>query len=183
MTAQETMTWLQIMIGPLLGVVVGALLSWLAAAGLERARFRHERGEKLAGLRREAISAALEWIDPMRNALIKASSLVTAAIHGRFDDEAFLRDYPYLLGELKKHDLTGAQRAVLPDGVYSRGHDVVRQFDELQFLGVEHGEQATARGKTLSGFDEISNKIDEIDSKIESLESDLRAAFQSTLSA
>lgn len=180
MTPQETTEWLQVTAGPLIGVIVGALLSWFVSARLERSHFKHERAEKLAALRRDAIAAALEWFEPMRNAQIAASSLVTAAIRGDFDHESFLGGYPYLLGELKKHDLTGAQRAVLPGTVYSRGHRIVRQLDELRFLGIQHGQRAAVMGEKLSGLDEVSKKLVELESDIASLESDLRAAFQST---
>ena len=78
------------MAGPLIGVILGGLISFFTARGVERQRWKRERQEKLASLQRDALAAALEWIEPMRNAETSASSLVMAAIRGDVDDETFL---------------------------------------------------------------------------------------------
>jgi hypothetical protein len=103
----------------LLGVVVGGLITFLTGQVQERRRHRHERREKLDALRREALSAALEWIEPMREAHIQASSLISAALHGGYADgeENILSKWPSLLDALAEQDLPGHQRAVLPRGL------------------------------------------------------------------
>lgn len=168
------------MAGPLLGAVVGGLISFLAARGLERQRWRRDRQEKLAVLRRDALAAALEWIEPMRNAETHASSLVMAAIRGDVEDEQFLKDFPYLLGDLVKKDLPANQRAVLPDHVYARGHRIVRELDDLRVLGVRYGQEARVKGKLMAGFEECSAKLDAIGKEISQLDTDLRKAFRET---
>ena len=110
--SEDLISKLLTMGGPLLGALVGGLIASLTARSIERQRWRQERREKLTGLRRDALSAALEWIEPMRNAETRASSLVMAAIQGNFDHENFLKEFPYLLGELVREDLPASQRAV-----------------------------------------------------------------------
>lgn len=162
--------------GPLLGALVGGLI----ASRVERQRWSHERQEKLLALQRDALSAALEWIEPMRNAEIQSSSMVMAAIKGNFKHENFLKEFPYLLGELVKKDLSANQRAVLPDKIYARSHQIVRDMEQLSYLGIKCGFEATVLGKPMPGFKECSNKLETIGKQISDLENDLREMFRRT---
>ena len=178
--SEELISKLVTIAGPLLGALVGGLIASLTAWSIERQRWRHERQEKLSSLQREALAAALEWIEPMRNAETRASSLVMSALHGNFDHEKFLNEFPYLLGELVKKDLPANQRAVLPDKIYERGHKIVRDLDQLSYLGVKYGQEVTVMNKPMAGFRECSEKLDIIGKKILDLETDLREAFRRT---
>lgn len=178
--SEQILSKLWTVAGPLLGVVVGGLISSLTSRSLERQRWRHDRQERLAALRREALAATLEWIEPMRNAEIRASSLVRAALGGDFEHERFFKEFPYLLGDLIKMDLPADQRAVLPDDVYVRGHRIVRKLDELRGLGVKYGQEARVKGKLMAGFQECSAKLDIVGKEISQLEEDLRKAFNET---
>jgi len=166
--------------GPLLGVLVGGLITSLTARGLERTRWHHDRQEKLASLKRDALAAALEWMEPMRNAHGLASSLLMAVIRPGGDEERFLKEFPYLLGDLTKKDLPGHQRAVLPQDIYVRGHRIVREIDELRTFGVQYGQEANLHGKPMAGFQECSARLSAIDNEITQLETDLRNAFTAT---
>jgi hypothetical protein len=70
----------------------------------------------------------------MRNAAIRASSMVMATIRGDIDDVELLRRFPYLLGDLVKKDLSSVQRAALPAGIYERGYGVVQALDARLWL-------------------------------------------------
>ena len=177
--SSETLSWLQSALGPLLGVIVGASLSGLITKSLDDARFKRERLQKRSELERDAIAAALEWISPMRDAQITASSRANAAGRGDFDHEAYLEGFPYLLGELKKLELSGAQRALLPDDAYPRGIAIVRALDDLKLLGIQLGQKA-AMGDVGSAVGAVIGKSIEIDELIRSLEDDLRAAYAAT---
>jgi hypothetical protein len=149
--------------GTLLGAVVGGFITFLAMRSVERQRWQQERWEKLSSLKREGLAAALEWIEPMRNAEIRASSLLMAA-----------------LGELVKRELSAGQRAVLPDTVYERVHRIVRELDEVRILGVKYGQEARIKGRPLAGFQECSDKLDAIGKQIKDLEMELGGAFRRT---
>jgi hypothetical protein len=178
--SEELISKMLTIAGPLLGALVGALISSLTAYGIERSRWRRERQEKLTELKREALAAALEWIESMRNAETRASGLVMSAIRGEVSHEDFLGRFPYLLGDLVKKDLPANQRAVLPDNVYARGHRIILEFDELQYLGVRYGQEAKVMGKLMAGFQECSAKLDTIGKQISELETDLKKAFSKT---
>lgn len=178
--SEELLSKMLSIAGPLLGAVVGALISSLTSYGIERSKWRRERQEKLTGLKREALGAALEWIEPMRNAENRASLLIMSAIRGEVGHEDFLEKFPYILGDLVKRDLPANQRAVLPDNIYARGHRIVHEFDELQYLGVKYGQEAKVMGKLMAGFQECSAKLDSIGKQIEELETDLKKAFSKT---
>ena len=123
---------------------------------------------------------ALEWIEPMRNAETRASSLMMAAIRGDVDDEHFLTKFPHLLSELVKKDLPPNQRAALPDNIYERGHRIVHDMETLRYFGVKYGQEARVMGKPMAGFQECSNKLDTLGKQISELETDLREAFRRT---
>jgi len=164
----------------LLSLIVGQVTTYFIMRNIERKKWQQEKKEKLLEIKRDALAAALEWIEPMRNAEIRASSLVMSAIHGGFEHEKFLEEFPYLLGELVKKDIPAKQRAVLPDKVYSSGIRIVRELDDVRYLGVKYGQEATIKGKALAGFQECSDKLDMINKMIEELETDLRNEFQQT---
>ena len=166
----------------LLSLIVGQVTTYFIMRNIERQKWQQEKKEKLLEIKRDALAAALEWIEPMRNAEIRASSMVMAAIHGDFDHEKFLEEFPYLLAELIKKEIPAKQRAVLPDRVYPSGHRIIRELDEVRFLGVKYGQEATIKGKPLAGFQECSDKLDMINRMIEELETDLRNEFQQTYS-
>lgn len=177
---QDLISRLIVLAGPLAGAIVGGLISIAAMFTVERQRRRHEKKEKLASLKRETFAAALEWIDPMRNAHSRASSLTIAAIRAEIDSEHLFQEWPNLVGALAKKDLTAAQRALLPDGLYRRGHHIVRELEELRSLGVRHGQDASVMGKLMAGYTEISAKLDAIDAQMCQLEDDLRKEFLTT---
>ena len=58
--SEELISQLLTMAGPLLGALVGGLITSFTTHGVERQRWRRERQEKLASLKREALAAALE---------------------------------------------------------------------------------------------------------------------------
>jgi hypothetical protein len=178
--SEEMVSKLLLMAEHLLGVIVGGLISFFTARGIEHQRRRRERQEQLTVLRRDALAAVLEWIEPMRNAENRASMMVMAAIRGEFDHDKFLVEFPYLLWELVKKDLPANQRAVLPDNVYSRGHQIVRELDDLRYLGVKYGSEAVVMGKLMAGFQECSDKLNAIGKQISELETDVRKEFRKT---
>ena len=167
-------------LGSLAGTLVGGYIAFAASRSAQRQRWKYDRLEKRAELERVALSAALDWISPMRDGYIKAASLVSAAIRGDIEEERFSKDYPNLLLEFTEMDLPGDQRAVLPEGVYARGIKVIQNIDELRYLGLRFGQEARIRKGTFPGLKESSEKMGEIDSMITDLETDLRVAFRMT---
>lgn len=165
------------LIGPLLGVLVGGFISALTTRSLERSRWRHDRQEKLAAQKRDALAAALEWMDPMRNAKIAASRFLAAAIHGDIDQETLSELWPNLGGELK--DLPGHQRALLPDDIYPRGHHIVFEIKKLKNLAMRSA-QSHSEDRPPAGLEEGYPRLETVADNIKSLEDDLRKAYLAT---
>ena len=65
--SEEVVSKLLPIAGPLLGVLVGSPISWFTAQSLEHPRWRCDRQEKPAALRRDVLATAPEWIEPIRN--------------------------------------------------------------------------------------------------------------------
>jgi hypothetical protein len=167
-------------IGILFAAIIGGFISIFGSSYVERRKWQRERQKELLDLRRKALTAALEWIEPMRKAEIQASSLLMAAIHGDIDYERFLSEFPNLLSELAKKDLSAELRAVLPDGIYARGLHIVRGLEEARSLGVKYGQEVRNKGKPLAGFQECSAKLDFIEQQINTLEIHLKEEFSRT---
>jgi len=159
---------------PLLYVIAGALISLLSMWWLDNRRSRRDRQEKLAGLTREALAAALKWIQPMRFAQMRASSLVMAAIHGAIDNEQFLKKYPNLLADLARREIPGSLQAVLPEGIYARSLSMVSRLDELQHLALKQSQETHITGQIMPGFQVCRDKINALEKQIAQLEADLR---------
>ncbi len=168
-------------LGTLLAVIVGGLLTSMTTFVIERQKWKRERRNKLDELRRDAVAAALEWISPMRTAEYAASSLVMAAIQGDFEHERFMVDYPNLVLELAKSDLTGVQRASLPSDFYARGHEIIRDLEKLRILGVKCGQEVKIGRSDPNGYKECMETMSRVSKSIEELESELKRVFLDTL--
>ncbi|AZT83278.1 hypothetical protein EHN06_06790 [Marinobacter sp. NP-4(2019)] len=167
-------------LGTLLAVIVGGLLTSITTFFIERQKWKRERRNKLDELRRDAVAAALEWISPMRSAEYAASSIVMAALQGDFEHERFMNDYPNLVLELAKSDLTGVQRASLPSDFYARGHEIIRDLEKLRFLGVKCGQEVKIGRSDPQGYKECTETMTRISTAIEELESELKRFFLET---
>jgi hypothetical protein len=165
-------------IGSLLAVGVGGIISLLTQHLIENRKWQREQQEKMLSIKRDAISTVLEWIDPMRNAEIRTRSLVMAAIHGRITQEQFLERFPDLIDKLVKKDLPANQRALLPDRIYACGNKIIKELDELKYFGIKYGQEAQMKKKLLPGFQECLTILNEIDKQINDLETEMRKEYR-----
>lgn len=151
-------------LGPLAGVLLGALITYYASRSVQREKWRQDRREKLAEIERDALAQALEWIEPMRNAHIRATGVCSGMIRGEGDP---LTTWPDLLEDLTSMDMPARLRAVLPKGVYARGLDMIRSFEELKPIPGE------GIGQLMTGLEQLNREINQ-------LEDDLRKYFRET---
>ena len=180
MSKDEMISRFLSIVGPLAGVIVGALIASFTTLIAERQRRKHDRKEKLASLKREALAAALEWFEPMRDAYIRSSSLVMAAISGDVDDRQLLKEWPNLLGVLSKKDVPEHLLAVLPEDPYLRGRRIIGKFDELCMLCVRSCQEPREEGKPIAGSDVCYAKLESLGAEITQFEKDLRKEFRKT---
>jgi hypothetical protein len=59
-------------------------------------------------------------------------------------------------------------------------YKIVRDLDQLSYLGVKYGQEATIMNKPMAGLRECSEKLDIIGKQILELETDLQEAFRRT---
>lgn len=105
------------MVFPLVGVVIGGLVSYLVTSGAERQRWRQAKRDRLAEAERRGIKVALQWLDPMDRAISKANLLLSSHLHGELEHEEFITAWPRLLDELAHHDIPKELRVLLPAGL------------------------------------------------------------------
>ena len=110
------------LLAPLMGVIIGGLITYFVTTSVERQKWSQQKRDKLDDARRQAIVAALGWLEPIDSAMGKAEMHVYKLLHGNEDEEEFRRSYPDLLSVLAKLDVTPEQYFLLPDHLYPMGH-------------------------------------------------------------
>lgn len=165
-------------LSPLLGVIVGGLITYFTMNKIEQKRWQQEKQEKLSTLKREALSKALEWIEPLRNAEIKASGLLMSVIRGDIDvDDYFDKICQVrhdLFDELKPIELPASQRAVIGSAFYKLRNTILLSFDEIRIIGVKYGHDVRHHKKPLMGFDKCNALLETLTNNITNLENNLQ---------
>ncbi|SRR6266851_1483059 len=116
----------------LLSLIVAALLGGLATHFFERQRWQRSRQDKFDEARRQAIEAALTWLDPITSAVGGAESCAFQLLSGTKDEQQFRQSYPRLLTQLAKLDIPPHQRLLLPSGTYEAGILIERALDNFK---------------------------------------------------
>ena len=117
---------------PLLGVLVGGLMTYFATRSVETRRWKQQKRDRLAEGRRDAISQALAWLDPMDRTLTTVNMLVSSLLQLHIEDEDFLDRFPSLNSELAKSDVQPGIRPLLPIYAYQDGSNIVRGFGSIR---------------------------------------------------
>lgn len=172
--------WLQNILGPLFGVLVGGVVTYIATTGAERERWRQQKKDKLAEASREGIVKALAWLDPMDRALSSANLKVSGLLRLDMDQDAFLATFPRLVSELSKLDVPPDLRLLLPSDTYSDGNRIVKLFDAIMADAIEWGQEAKLQNRPFLGLQECGQKLDALQSQIEALHAKLTTAYKAT---
>lgn len=165
---------------PLAGVIIGGLLGIWGTSRAENVRWKRARLEKLAEQERLALAGALEWIEPLRIAYIKVSSLLLAAHRGDVDEEHVRERWPRLLTTMTAMDLPADQLAVLRKGVYAEGLGIIRRVERLEYEALKMAQRHRASMRMNVEFDELGAWIDELEQKINELEEGLQEDYRAT---
>jgi pyruvate carboxylase len=165
----------------LAGSLITTFVQHRLAIANESRRRRHQREDELLKLKREAITAALQWIDLFKSAEIRATGITLAASGGDVPTDDIRAGFPAPLKEISKLDLPGHLRVVLPPGAYQQGSEILRHFDELRALAIASARDYD-RNKTYDHqrFNEIMDQVEKLRSGIDSLEEVLRDSFSAT---
>lgn len=124
---------------PLLGTLIGGLISYLATTAAEDRKYRREKKDRLQEQQREALALALEWIEPIGNALTRATSVSRSLQMHLIDENQFLHDYPDLIASLANMDPPARLRVFLPKDAYPTVNEIVSELDTIKAKALSHG--------------------------------------------
>ena len=167
-------------IGPLIGVFVGGLVTYWATKAVAERRWEQEKRDRRAAAERESIAKALEWLDPIDRALTTANMEVSSLLGLERDDEEFSRAFPNLLGDLARLDLSPGARILLPQGAYEEGHKIVAGLEEVHRDAIGWFQRAKLEHKPMLGLQECGKKLDAVDARTRRLREMLTEAYRDT---
>jgi hypothetical protein len=149
----------------LAGVLVGGFITYLTTKSVETERWEHQwqleekrwdyqwelegerweqqRKDRLMQDRREALSAVMDWLGPIDNAVNRATmraNPLRQTTPGQ-DAREWEEGWPNLLNEISKRDLRQSARWLLPPGIYEGANPIIRQIDDVRSLYVQLSER------------------------------------------
>jgi len=167
-------------VSPLVGTLIGGLITYLATIAVENRKWRREKKDKLQEQKREAFACALEWITPIDIALNRASMLISSYQWQRIDKNKFLRDFPDLISSLPP-DLPAHLRIFLEDA-YPKSLEIVRGFDDLKFTALMRRETIADTETFIEAIEQCNELISDLHTKLDSLSNYLREEYFKTFS-
>jgi hypothetical protein len=114
-------------IATLLSVIVGGFITYLTTSTLESKKWKQEKKDKFQEQRRDAIGLALEWVDPIKIAVMQASALAMLFINNNIDFEELMREWPDSLHNIAHINIPARLRILVPS-------NIVEHANEINFL-------------------------------------------------
>ena len=167
--------------GPLVGVVVGGLVTYLTTRAIESKRWEQQKKDKLAEQRREAIGLALEWLAPIESVLTEASLLASRLIRGTMSEDEFRGRFPDLVALLANKDLPARLRVLLPLDAYSIALQIVREVEDLRaFSLISRPVGTTTAEEWTERLDSVAESLERMQQMLSALERQLTQEYKST---
>jgi phosphate/sulfate permease len=165
-------------LAPLIGTLVGGFITYISTRTVENRKWEQQKRDKFQEQRREAIALALEWLDPIRSALSKATLITSSKLFNRRSDEDFRKSWPNLLATLSQMDPPARLQVMLPQNTYERGLHIIHGLDELRsFLLID---QPTNKEELQAKFEQCSHHLSVLQNTLRSLEKDLTDEYKRT---
>lgn len=164
----------------LCGAIVGGLITFFAMRAIERQRWRQDKADRLAQMKREALAHALEWLDPMDRAISRASTLTSAFLQGTLEHEELMKGWPALLSQLAPRDIPPRLRVFLPKGAYAKGNAIVLSLDRLLTETVRSGQELRLGKDRSQGWENCFTQVTSIQEAISTLKHELEAHYKET---
>lgn len=169
----------------LISVIIGAFLAFMSSFLTEKRRWGRELEKELQRDKRKAISQALSWLDPIKNALTIVNSISISFVKGTIKHEELMQKWPPLLSQLSGMDVRQDLRLLLPEGTYAKCLEITMQIDELQSLVVNAGQslqhsspEVQKRGRDK--FQELNEKLNSLQVVLDNYELTLRKQYLAT---
>ena len=163
---------------PLIGVLIGGLITYLTTRALDGRRWQREKKDRLQERQREALALALDWLAPIEAAWIRASGSALSLIHGRISEDEFLNRWPDLLSALSKRDIPAPLRVLLPHTAYEKGFEIIEHLDALNDFSL--AAQARDGKSILETCDQFVQHEKQFKQTLKMLEQELVEAYKKT---
>ena len=111
------------LLSTLLGVIVGGIITFLTTWTIENQKWKQQKKDKYLQDRREALGMAMDWIDPIDQAINHAISL-SSPFGGKLEE--WRQYWPNLQGEIAKIDLRPRHRVLLHEDIYAGARPIIR---------------------------------------------------------
>jgi hypothetical protein len=161
----------------MLGIVIGGIISYLSVRASDNRKWKQEKKDRLLAERRDAIGMALEWFDPFRAAITKASLLTGSFLQGTITREEMRSQWPDLLRAPGLTDPPARLQIWLRDDAYRRSISIITDLNNL----VSEIYRTKFENEDWHDlFVRYSSHIHELRQRINSLEDDLIEEYKRT---
>jgi uncharacterized membrane-anchored protein YhcB (DUF1043 family) len=164
----------------LAGTIIGGIITYLATRSSDNRKWKQEKEYRLKEYERAALAKALEWIDPMHNAISKATTLASSFVTGKTDQDELARQWPSLLSQLTEYDIDPRYRFFLPDGTYLGGFAIIRELDNLLTKTVFVGQLARLQKINAKEWENFLEQLSLINDKFETYRDQMIESYKET---
>lgn len=169
----------------LIGVIVGAILTYIFAFLTDKRHWDREQKKELQQDKRKAISQSLRWIDPMRNTLIIINSITTSFVKGNITHEELMKRWPNLISQLADYDVSHDLIPLLPNDIYQKCLEIIMLINDVLPLTVNTGQSfrhpsPEVQEKGKERFRELNEKLNNLQDKLGDFEDSLQTQFLAT---
>ena len=167
--------------GPLVGALIGGLVTYLATRAIEIRRWNQQKKDLLAEAKRNALTKTLDWLDPIDRALSKLCLQVSALLAFQFDGAAEpLRVQSKLISELAQTHVPPELGLLLPSDLFSDSHHLLGNFSEACADAVSWAQKCQAERQRNVGLEKHSQKLAELRKQLDGLCEKLKQAYLAT---
>lgn len=163
-----------------ISVIIGGSITYWATRSAETRRWNQQKQDKRQEQQREAISLALDWIDPIERAVNKASTLASSFLHQTISEDSFKSRWPNLLDDLSKLDIPMKHRVFLSQEAYLLGYKIIDQLDTLQFVTLHLQTTKEGQKQFTENINQLSDLITDIKTNVKALKTGLMQEYKAT---
>jgi hypothetical protein len=163
---------------PLIGTIIGGLISFYSISELENRKWKQQKIEKYQEEYREAIASTIEWIDPIKNAIDEAQMVVADYVMGRRNEEEYVLAWPKILGHPGIKDPPKRLRILLPEKIYPKFMSIVQSLDRVETLPLG-GKRGTK--EFGDNYFQTRDKLDQLQQELNDLENYLINEYKKSI--
>ena len=168
-------------IGPLAGTVVGGLITYFVTRSIENQKFKQAKQERLSEIRRQGIAQALEWLEPIDKSISDASMRISSILHDTIDQDELFATWPNLISQLAKMDIPIKLRVLLPEDIYPKGQDIIRELEGLRAKAVQASQEMKQKKLPSPALKECFDRLNKIEALFKEMELKIINEYKSTL--